>query len=370
MRSFNWNENFVTGFGSVDSQHKELVSLINELGNQLVEDRFDPQRADELIQKLVDYAHYHFREEEALMLEVGIDARHLNHHIEEHQYFLREVCTLKDASNTEVSATYMLKFLTHWLAYHILGQDQNMARQLELIQAGVAANAAFEHQQRNENPATATLVDAIGCLFKQVSTRNRELQELNLTLEEKVNQRTQELLKANTHLEELSLTDTLTQLPNRRHGMQTLARLWQEGEATGQPVSVMLVDADYFKLVNDNYGHAIGDKVLKELARTLEGALRTDDMVCRLGGDEFLVLCPNTDEQGAKFLAEQLVAKVDSLKVETGASPWRGSISLGFATQQPKGDQSESLIRRADRGVYAAKVAGRGCARSVNISGE
>lgn len=363
MKSFNWNKNFVTGFDSVDSQHQELVSLINGLGKLLTENRFDEQRAQELIQKLADYAHDHFQDEEALMAARGIDSRHLKHHIDDHRHFLQEVAMLQQSVSTETSATYMLEFLIHWLAYHILGQDQNMARQLEQIEAGTSAADAFDEQQRSQDPATSTLLDAIGRLFKQVSARNLELQELNLTLEDKVARRTQELSEANRHLEVLSLTDTLTQLPNRRHAMQTLDALWQEGLEEASPVAAMLVDADYFKQVNDTYGHDAGDRVLIELARTLKGTVRTDDLVCRLGGDEFLVLCPNTDLAGAQTLADQLVTKVASLRVPTGGTPWQGSISLGFASQIPATDNFEALIKAADLGVYAAKAAGRGCAR-------
>ncbi|WP_417345310.1 bacteriohemerythrin [Ferrimonas sp.] len=365
MKSFNWNKNFVTGFDSVDNQHQELVSLINELGNLLTENRFDEQRARELIQKLAEYAHDHFQDEEALMAAQGIDCRHLKHHIDDHRHFLQEVAMLQQSVNTETSATYMLEFLIHWLAYHILGQDQNMARQLEQIEAGVSAADAFDAQQRSQDPATSTLLDAIGQLFKQVSARNLELQELNLTLEEKVAKRTQELREANRHLEVLSLTDTLTQLPNRRHAMQTLEALWQEGQERKLPVAVMLVDADYFKQVNDTYGHDAGDQVLIELARALKGAVRTDDLVCRLGGDEFLVLCPNTDLAGARTLAEQLVAEVAALRVATGNAHWQGSISLGFASQTPTTVGHEALIKAADLGVYAAKQAGRGCAHQA-----
>ncbi|BDY06489.1 GGDEF domain-containing protein [Ferrimonas sp. YFM] len=369
MKSFNWNKNFVTGFDSVDSQHQELVSLINGLGNLLTENRFDEQRARELIQKLADYAHDHFQDEEALMVAQGIDCRHLKHHIDDHRHFLREVAILQQSVNTETSAGYMLEFLIHWLAYHILGQDQNMARQLERIEAGIPAADAFDEQQRSQDPATSTLLDAIGQLFKQVSARNQELQELNLTLEEKVAKRTLELSEANRHLELLSLTDTLTQLPNRRHAMQTLEALWKEGEEKKLPVTAMLVDADYFKQVNDTYGHDAGDQVLIELARTLRGAVRTDDLVCRLGGDEFLVLCPNTDLAGGQILAQQLVNKVAALRVATGGAPWQGSISLGFASQIPKTEDFEALIKAADRGVYAAKEAGRGCARTTAAIG-
>ncbi|WP_298443755.1 GGDEF domain-containing protein [uncultured Ferrimonas sp.] len=364
MTSFQWNRNFVTGFASVDDQHHQLVELINELGELLTENRFEQDKAQALIQTLANYATHHFQDEEALMAANKIDPRHLQPHVEEHHHFLSEVTALQ-AVNNETSATYLLDFLTHWLAFHILGQDQNMARQLEQIDAGVSPAAAFEAQQRSRDPATSTLLDAISRLFTQVSTRNQELFQLNQSLEAKVTERTEHLHQANHELKTLSLTDSLTQLPNRRHGMQALEAMWQEGAIKQRPLTAMLVDADNFKQVNDRYGHDSGDRVLIELARNLQAGVRTDDMVCRLGGDEFLILCPNTSTTGANTLAQQLVAKVAALQVQTGDAHWHGSISLGVATQLPCGDNFEALIKQADLGVYAAKEAGRGCARSV-----
>ena len=157
--------------------------------------------------------------------------------------------------------------------------------------------------------------------------------KLNSSLEEKVAKRTEELLIANQHLEEVSLTDVLTKLPNRRHAMRRLVHLWQESNKNNTDLSCIMIDADYFKTINDNYGHDAGDKVLIELAHTLNTALRTDDTVCRLGGDEFLVICPCTDQAGAKQVAESLYQKVSNLNVLVGEGSWHGSISVGVATK-------------------------------------
>ena len=124
-----------------------------------------------------------------------------------------------------------------------------------------------------------------------------------------------------------------------------------------------MIDADYFKQVNDSHGHDAGDAVLNELARTLKYSLRTDDMVCRLGGDEFFVLCPNTDEVGGLHIAKQLHQAVSELRVPTGSDFWQGSVSIGFAAKNAAMKGQDELIKAADEGVYAAKNAGKNCVR-------
>lgn len=105
------------------------------------------------------------------------------------------------------------------------------------------------------------------------------------------------------------MTDALTGLPNRRHALQQLKTLWEESTRSASPLSVMMIDADHFKEVNDTCGHDAGDLVLGELARTLQHAVRTDDLVSRLGGDEFLIICPDTDSSGGRQIAETVRKK-------------------------------------------------------------
>ena len=126
-----------------------------------------------------------------------------------------------------------------------------------------------------------------------------------------------------------------------------------------------MVDADGFKAVNDRHGHDAGDVVLCTLARELQHGVRTDDVVCRLGGDEFFVICPATDGDGARTVAEHLRETVSALRVAAGAGVWHGSISVGIGSRQPAMGGYEELIKAADQGVYAAKRAGRNCVRTA-----
>jgi hemerythrin len=200
-------------------------------------------------------------------------------------------------------------------------------------------------------------------LFRQVSLRSQELKELNADLETQVAQRTRELLKANETLTYLASTDVLTGISNRRHAMQVLQELWCESNQKETPLAVLMLDADGFKEINDQYGHDAGDKVLRELAKNLKDRVRTDDIVCRLGGDEFLVICPKTDLDGALHLAHNIHAQIAELKIRAGEGIWRGSVSIGVASNGPAIRGIDDLMKLADAGLYTAKWAGKNCVR-------
>ena len=364
MEAFRWTPNFVTGLSEVDDQHRGLVNVINRFGELVM--RQQTAAADELeavFGELTRYAQYHFFEEESLMLGKHLDMRHITLHQQAHRSFLDEVTLLHggiSASNRD-AAKSLLQFLTHWLAYHILGCDQFMAKQIASIGAGRSAEDAYLTDSPTTDPATDILLTALNGLFQQVSERNRELVELNRTLEMRVTERTQALQQANRRLEDLANTDTLTGLPNRRYALQSFAQEWEASIGNDTPLACMMIDADGFKLINDSHGHDAGDAVLRALSSRLRHAVRTDDIVCRLGGDEFLIICARTPLAGALQLAEAIRREVAALKVPAGASEWQGSISVGVAARTPAMSGIESLMKSADLGVYAAKRKGRNC---------
>ncbi len=370
MESFHWNTCFITGLKKVDAQHHHLVDLINSFGSLIANDNLMASDIESMVTELSDYAQYHFKEEENLMLNVGIDQRHFKQHVKAHYDFLQEVGVIYSGLNDNNLNTtkYLLDFLTHWLVYHILGLDQNMATQITAIQAGYSAEEAYKTKmQTNNSDATEALLFALNTLFQQVSSRNKELVQLNKSLEEKVSKRTELLVKANLHLEELVLTDNLTGLPNRRHALRCLEDLWVEANKNKSDLVCMMIDVDHFKIVNDTHGHDAGDEVLRELSRTLSHVLRNDDVVCRLGGDEFLVICPHTGQTGGMKIAEIARKTVSNLRVSTGDGVWLGSISIGVAAQSEHITNYRELIKMADKAVYVAKQAGKNCVKTIII---
>lgn len=362
MESFHWDKHFVTGLAEVDDQHHVLVDLINRFGELLSQlEGASFSDIETLFNELNEYAQYHFKEEEGMMSVVGLDARFLAHHIQLHVNFLQELMRMRDgvSPQNQDAAEALLKFLIYWLAFHILGTDQSMARQVRAIQSGQKPADAFSAEESMKEGATEPLLHALNGLFHQVSERNRELLELNRTLEEKVAERTCALSEANHMLEEMALTDVLTGLPNRRHAMARLTQAWSESLRDNMPLACMMIDADGFKQINDNYGHDAGDEVLRQLSGTLRYSVRTDDIVCRLGGDEFLVICSCTSLEGALHAAELMRLAVAELCVSAGSGVWSGSVSVGVAVRTPDMFAPEDLLKAADEGVYIAKRNGR-----------
>ncbi|USD64013.1 GGDEF domain-containing protein [Vibrio sp. SCSIO 43136] len=357
MKSFIWDANYITGLDDVDEQHQYLVGFINRYGQLIAENSLSPEDVHVALSELADYAVFHFKEEEALMALYNIDQRHIEPHQKLHRNFISDISSMRSLIDLEdgKASEQLLDFLIHWLAYHILGSDQNMARQIEAIKKGMSPTQAYEANERKRDSSTEPLLNALNGLFEQVSARNKLLVTLNRSLEEKVASRTKELSDANRQLEELSFTDSLTKLPNRRRAIRTLRQYWE----TEMPLVCIMIDADHFKTINDTYGHDAGDAVLKQLALTLRDSFRNDDIVCRLGGDEFLVLCPETSLAGGMIIAQKTLDKVKALRVETGGEPWQGSISVGVAYRTTAHLNYESLIKTADRSVYQAKLEGR-----------
>ncbi|WP_180132637.1 GGDEF domain-containing protein [Rhodoferax sp. BLA1] len=368
MKAFRWDPCFLTGLPTVDEQHHYLIDIINQFGDALMR----PQGAsageiESLFQELRRYTVYHFQEEEALMERSGVYPGHIKHHRKQHAQFLQDVMHMHAgmAGDNREAATALLAFLCNWLAYHILGTDRLMTWLRDAALAGTPAEEALEAFKKTRDPATATLLQAMSQLVSQVSERSRALYELNQSLEARVAERTRELSELNQRLETLAMTDALTGLPNRRLAMQVLEREWQTASEHDVSLACMMIDADGFKTINDSYGHDAGDAVLRHLARTLQHSIHTDDLLCRLGGDEFLIICPNTPLAGALQTAEKLRRKVSTQRVAAGDGFWHGSISVGVAARQADMGQAHDLLKAADQSVYAAKAKGRNCVASV-----
>ncbi|MDB5648707.1 MAG: diguanylate cyclase, partial [Hyphomicrobiales bacterium] len=163
-----------------------------------------------------------------------------------------------------------------------------------------------------------------------------------------------------SRLEAAAITDALTNVPNRRAFDDVLAREMQRAESGGMPISVIMVDIDYFKTYNDHFGHPTGDQALRSVGKCLmTGARRPADLVARYGGEEFAVILPDTDEAGAVHVAEELRQAVVDLQLTHPGHPLGVvTISLGVATRQ-QGATALDVVEAADQALYAAKNRGR-----------
>ena len=167
-----------------------------------------------------------------------------------------------------------------------------------------------------------------------------------------------ELRHRNEELDRLARHDVLTGLHNRRHLEEHLHAMVVGSVRRKQPVGVLLVDIDHFKLVNDTYGHGVGDEVLCAVAARLQTGLRADDVAGRWGGEEFLVLLPQTELDGAMAVAERMRGAVDADPV--GISDGRAiEVTVSIGCTAVVAPNSEELVRRADDALYEAKAAGR-----------
>ena len=160
-------------------------------------------------------------------------------------------------------------------------------------------------------------------------------------------------------LRHLSQHDSLTGLLNRRAIEQCLAREAHRLQRFNEPFSVLLVDIDHFKRINDLLGHAAGDEVLRQVAQTLAGEAREVDRVARYGGEEFCVLLPNTEHEGAMQAAERLRAAVHGQEITWGEDTVGVTISTGVACATRPDEPLDALLRRADEALYRAKAQGR-----------
>jgi two-component system cell cycle response regulator len=159
---------------------------------------------------------------------------------------------------------------------------------------------------------------------------------------------------------ELSIRDSLTGLYNHRHILEQLAQAVERADRYQEPVSVVMVDIDHFKAVNDRHGHLSGDALLRQLALLLQDSVRSVDAVGRYGGEEFLLLLPHTPYDEAKRLADRIRARIQACAFRVGERTHRLTVSMGvFSCPSPLVATAADLVREADRALYRAKGTGR-----------
>ena len=258
MDTFVWTNRFMTGESIVDTEHQELVRIINQVAS-LEEGPESAPTIRLILDQLVRYAVNHFAHEEELMAGLGCDPRHVQSHRAAHVDFAKQVVAMRKVSTGHNDTEQLLRFLSNWLAFHILGMDQSMARQLHHIREGMTPAAAYEHDSGNiADPATASLLEALNSLYRVVASRNHALMELNENLEASVAERTRELMAANARLvdEQHELKEAIAAVAKtqqqlleserqrsaeaERHMQQLLAQIVE-----GDPVPTLVINASH-----------------------------------------------------------------------------------------------------------------------------
>src|SRR3954470_12191220 len=249
---------------------------------------------------------------------------------------------------------------------HDLMQASLIAKRLQTL-ADEMASSAQEHRSKldeasklltsgdagKDQALTELVVDVIG----EVVRANQQLQVKLDTAESRLQEQGVEI---ESHISR-SLTDALTGLPNRREFNTRLEERMAAWNRRREVFSLLLIDVDHFKKLNDRFGHLAGDQVLAAIGRALRTAVRREDAVARYGGEEFAVLLPATSLEQSVQAAQKVREAVSRIVVNCSGQPITVTISGGLAAIEPN-ERVESLIHRADSALYAAKGAGRNCA--------
>src|SRR5574343_598022 len=259
MDTFAWSDRFLTGEATVDSEHRELVRIINWVGG-LHAQNAKPEEIEKVLEELIQYAVVHFLHEEALMAQAGCDQRHIELHHRIHEDFARQIANMRAVRAGHSDTELLLRFLTNWLAFHILGTDQAMARQVQNIRSGMSPEQAYEAELvRVADPATASLLGALNSLYRIIAGRNQALVDLNLKLEDRVAERTLELSETIRELlaEQAKLKEAMARLERtqqqlieseRRRASLEAQRAMQQllsQIVDGDPVPTLVINAEH-----------------------------------------------------------------------------------------------------------------------------
>jgi len=257
----------------------------------------------------------------------------------------------------QIGSTFSVVWLSFALGEYIAQQNEerNKAKQNALDYALKIA------QERKEK---LTAQEATLSLQKR---SNEDLEVLVKQRTEQLEQTMGDLEQANSRLEHISNLDELTGIYNRRYFNQKFDVEFKRARRKNQPISLLIIDIDHFKNVNDSYGHLVGDICLKHISKLLRKSItRPNDILSRFGGEEFVIVLPDTASDGATYVAHRLLKSIEALAVAYEDISLKLTVSIGLATFIPNdSDVSESLISAADSALYQAKEGGRNCMRAA-----
>ncbi len=231
---------------------------------------------------------------------------------------------------------------------------------IESLSVGARRVAQGEFEFEIPDPGTrdelGVLINAFNRMLQRVRTSQDEIKESN----ENLRTHNIKLQQANELLEQLSITDGLTKLHNHRFFQDQLTREIRRVERASTPLSLLLIDIDDFKSLNDRFGHAAGDDLLRGLAQIMNATVRSSDLLARYGGEEFAVLAPGTDQDGAYQLAEKLRTAIAESSFILGDTMRLTRVTVSVGVSQFMGNRKH-FFEQADRALYRAKAGGKNC---------
>lgn len=246
--------------------------------------------------------------------------------------------------------------LSFWLGRQIT----NPLRTLADIASEMAGSDMLVRVDLPAQDEVGQLGRALNQMTDSIQRREQELRELASSLERTVAERTDELRLQNERLEQIAITDSLTGIYNRRFFYDLAKKEVARAKRYGNPLSVVILDADHFKRMNDTYGHLIGDQILINLAKLCQENIRSLDIIARYGGEEFVILMPEVSCADAQKSAERLRKLVAETSMVTGGLNVMMTVSLGVACWDGANVLDfDALLARADRALYQSKESGR-----------
>lgn len=239
--------------------------------------------------------------------------------------------------------------------------DQEIRAELRKVDEQLRSSQNLDDLKVSVTRHLASIADALSQFRAREEERERLLTEQMVTMQEKVaamEAHSEQMQEQVARERERAMTDLLTQLPNREAWQERLSFEFNRWKRYRNPLSVAVIDIDHFKRVNDSYGHKAGDRVLQLVARELRNRLRTTDFLARFGGEEFVVVFPETDSDTARDVLDSLRSHVAKLPFHFGGKPVQVTLSAGVSGFRDD-DNEDRVFERADRALYIAKDAGR-----------
>lgn len=291
-------------------------------------------------------------------------------HAHEHIGFLETIISTNGIKERMIEQTvvssliilitiFIIMFLAFWLEEIFTKPIFDLLNAVRKVKASNDFNVQLAPYTKDE---FSELFTEFNTMVNALSQRDKILKEHNLDLKVQVDTKEEQLKTTQNDLQtasKLATIDVLTNLYNRRYMMEKFDILIRDAQQTQKALGVILLDIDHFKLVNDSLGHQVGDIVLKEVAKTLQENARASDVAGRIGGEEFLILCKESDTQTTYDVAERLRKKVEDLLVSYEEEKTiQVKISIGISSSIPS-VAKEALLKITDQALYSAKETGR-----------